>query len=785
MHDPKTNTRERRINEILAAWYAQVEAGGDLDPSDVLRANPDLKDDLASFFAARSDFERQARAVLPGADTTAPAGELPPELADHPRYRVRRLLGRGGMGAVYQAEHALMERPVALKVLRPGLLPDPDAVARFHQEVKAAARLQHPNIVAALDADQAGEVTFLVMEYVEGQSLSERIAAHGPLPAEEACEYVRQAALGLQHAHEQGMVHRDVKPHNLMLTPQGQVKVLDLGLARLVSEQAPVGSTDSTVQRVEESAPGLTGPGVVMGTLDYVAPEQARDARSADARADVYSLGSTLYFLLTGRLPFPAPNATEKLARLLSEGPPSLAGLRPDLPVRLAAAVARMMARAPEDRYQTARAVADALAPFTRPAARRRRWPWVAVGLVLTGLAATGAALSIPERGQQQAEPAPGPEPEPVAPSPPVPKPVAKPKAPSPPVQPTAPLDDRWQVVAQLKSPRLKKAFLVRDFRAVALRPPYVYSINAATFDSGDLVVFRLPAAEPKPGAALLEIEDCAIVEKAGDGGDLCVVGDTLLCTDRGGLNVFSLADPASPKLVKRVGPAPQPRLSQSLVRHGKLGCLVGQTGNTSPATHLSIFDLSQPTEPRHVSLSQLEPRAWCGCGVGKYLYLGSYKEWPHDRNGVAVIDIGDPEVPREAGFVATERPYHVFAAGKELLSVSAGAVQRLSLADPVRPAPLGSLLRLREGHGRAGLGAALVEARGHRRLACLHHVFAVEEKGPREVFNYGCFNIGSAVPHHGRGRDGYVVVPTQGYVYVLWCVGLRRQGKRHGGVDG
>src|SRR5262249_21197309 len=166
---------------------------------------------------------------------------FPPELERHPRYRVAALVGRGGMGTVYRAEHTLMGRPVALKVIDPRLLEHAGSLARFRQEVMAAARLSHPNIVIAYDAEQAGAHHFLVMEFVEGTNLADYLRTRGRLGAGEACAYVRQAALGLQHAFAKGMVHRDIKPHNLMLTPDGQVKVLDFGLARFVSEPLPEG----------------------------------------------------------------------------------------------------------------------------------------------------------------------------------------------------------------------------------------------------------------------------------------------------------------------------------------------------------------------------------------------------------------------------------------------------------------------------------------------------------------------------------------------------------------
>ncbi len=292
----------------------------------------------------------------PLAPATAPAGgAIPAALADHPRYRVLKTLGGGGMGTVYLAEHKMMKRPVALKALRPELTAQAGLAERFRREVEAAARVTHPNIVAAHDADQAGDCLFLVMEYVEGIDLARWLKEHGPLPVAEACDSVRQAALGLQYAHEQGMVHRDLKPHNLMRTASGQVKVLDFGLARMV-------------QLAQE---GGTVSGMVLGTPDYMAPEQANDAHSADIRADVYSLGCTLYQLLSGQVPFPGGGLLDKLRRHAQEQPESLARLRPDLPAGLVRVIDRMLAKNPAQRYQTPAEVVAALEPFCRPSERK------------------------------------------------------------------------------------------------------------------------------------------------------------------------------------------------------------------------------------------------------------------------------------------------------------------------------------------------------------------------------------------------------------------------------
>jgi formylglycine-generating enzyme required for sulfatase activity len=296
---------------------------------------------------------------------------VPPELANHPKFRVVRELGRGGMGVIYLAQHRVLDKPFALKVINSAALNSAEALARFHAEARAAAKLDHPNIARTHDADQAGDLHFLVMEFIEGHSLAQLLARKGRLPVASACRCVRQAALGLQLAFEAGMVHRDIKPQNLMLTPKGLVKVLDFGLARLRGEAT--------------RGPRLTQVDSFMGTPEYVAPEQATDARSADTRADIYSLGCTLYALLTGRPPFQEDTMVKLvLAHIEKEARP-LHEVRPDVPPELSAVVAKMLAKDLSQRYQRPVEVALALVPFIKAGGK----PSVVGGTVSSGVPAT------------------------------------------------------------------------------------------------------------------------------------------------------------------------------------------------------------------------------------------------------------------------------------------------------------------------------------------------------------------------------------------------------------
>jgi serine/threonine-protein kinase len=272
-------------------------------------------------------------------------------------YVLMERLGEGGMGQVFKARHRRMDRVAALKVIRREKLGNPEAIRRFFREVQAAAALDHPNIVAAYDADEVSGVYFFAMEYVEGKDLGRLVKEKGPLKFGKACEYMRQASLGLQHAFEKGMVHRDIKPSNIIVRGSATrheggptVKILDMGVARVVGACA------------DEEAEPLTQVHSVLGTPDFIAPEQAADSRAADIRSDLYSLGCTFHYILTGQVPFPAESPMEKLLKHHLEEPPRVEALRPDVPRGVARLVRRLMAKPPADRPQTPAEVAGLLA---------------------------------------------------------------------------------------------------------------------------------------------------------------------------------------------------------------------------------------------------------------------------------------------------------------------------------------------------------------------------------------------------------------------------------------
>jgi WD40 repeat protein/tRNA A-37 threonylcarbamoyl transferase component Bud32 len=288
------------------------------------------------------------------------ADQPPPALPD---FEILEEIGRGGMGIVYRARQLADQQIVAVKVIRKDRLQHEEAVRRFRREAQAAARLSHPHIVKVFDSDRAGATHYLVMEYVNGITLERHVEQQGLLTIAQACDFIRQAALGLQHAHEQALVHRDIKPSNLMVTPAPaaddpptaayQVKLLDMGVARVLQ----LGG-----QSPGESLSTLTQGGSVIGTADYVAPEQLEDPHGADIRADLYSVGCTFYFLLTGQVPFPGGSLLSKLDKQRWHAPTALTHLRADIPPAVARVVEKLMAKRPADRCQTPGELAETLA---------------------------------------------------------------------------------------------------------------------------------------------------------------------------------------------------------------------------------------------------------------------------------------------------------------------------------------------------------------------------------------------------------------------------------------
>jgi hypothetical protein len=381
---PETpDAAEQRWQFLDACWEARVCGGSQPTAS----WKPDDMGDLGEELDLLQRLDEARRCLnedsqVEARSQPAPAAELPAgfRLGE---CVIEELLGQGGMGEVYLAQHEQLRCPVAVKVLPESLSGDREAQERFRRGLQAQARIPpHRNLAAAMHASYQDGRLYLVMEYVPGRDLKEVVRDEGPLPLSRACDYVRQAALGLAHAHKHGIVHRDVKPSNLMITPDGTIKILDLGLARLMLPEAP--SADTT----------LTGSGVVLGTPDYLAPEQAQSAARADARSDLYSLGCTFYYLLSGKVLFGGHTTViEKLAAHAGEAPRPIRELRPDVPPAIAAIVHTLLAKKPEDRYPSAEALVAALDAAGEPWLVRRRWAvlaGVAAVLLLTAAGVVG-----------------------------------------------------------------------------------------------------------------------------------------------------------------------------------------------------------------------------------------------------------------------------------------------------------------------------------------------------------------------------------------------------------
>jgi len=341
-----------------------------------------IQDLISAAIVVQEDWERLSRSIRDNVLACSELDQLLPMLTQHRlitpyqarriesgtvsglvmgNYRILDRLGAGGMSVVFKAEQLALRREVAIKVLVSSSLEEPKIISRFRSEIRAVAKLQHPNIVTAIDAGvfsnddpQSVPTHYFVMEYVPGQDLEEYVRERGALPVDHACDLIQQIASALDEANAHQLVHRDIKPSNIRVTPEGQAKLVDFGLARQWESRQ-------------------TQTGTVLGTIDFMAPEQARDAAAVDIRADVYALGGTLFWCITGHVPFPAVGKPiAELIRRMNQAPPSARAIRGDLPAELDTVLARMMANNPNDRYQNPRAVISALLPFLKRASARR-----------------------------------------------------------------------------------------------------------------------------------------------------------------------------------------------------------------------------------------------------------------------------------------------------------------------------------------------------------------------------------------------------------------------------
>jgi serine/threonine protein kinase len=486
----------------LAAHVEKVRAAGTLPANPSLMAGLLVRDGLLTHFQAEQFLQGKWRRFTIG------------------KYKVLERLGQGGMGSVYLCEHKLMRRRVAVKVLPTNKAEDTSSLERFYREARAVAALDHPNIVRAYDIDQDDKLHFLVMEHVDGSSLQEIIKKAGPLEVLRACHYIRQAALGLQHAHETaGLVHRDIKPGNILVDRNGIVKILDMGLARFFHDE-----DDLLTKKFEEN---------VLGTADYLAPEQALDSHSVDIRADIYSLGATFYFCLTGRTPFAEGTVAQKLIWHQTRQPKPLRSLRTDVPDGIVSIIDKMMAKDAAQRYPTPAAVAEALAPWTQtpiPPPPDNEMPQLSLAAMggAMGDSGVGSGTKSPSSGDlgptprkmwqvaSTATPAPPISPAPRTPATP-PTPPSSPRevrtsrpASPPPAPATAPLSS-----APITPPNPPVPAPTARIPPPASSPPAPATTSSAP-NNGTIPSTRAPTSEPAPPEEAVSWADLA----ADDSGD-------------------------------------------------------------------------------------------------------------------------------------------------------------------------------------------------------------------------------------------------------------------------
>ncbi|MGE3803645.1 MAG: serine/threonine-protein kinase [Gemmataceae bacterium] len=417
--------------------------------------------------------------------------------ADHfflNHYKILERIGKGRMAGVFKAVHNL-GHTVAIKVLPPSKTRDPQSFGRFQRESKMALKLKHPNVVRSFHVGHTNNLHYLVMEYLEGETLEDVLKRRGKLPPAEGVRIVHQALSGLQHIHQQGLIHRDLEPGNLMLVPNGPpnadstlnttVKILDIGLGRTLFDEKEPGQEDAQ----------LTTEGAVIGCPDYLAPEQARDARKVDIRADIYSLGCILYHELSGQVPFPDKSPFQQIVRHATEPLKPIRDLVPSVPEPLQQVINKMMAKDPKDRYATPEQVAQALTPFL-PGPEKSK----------PADAAPQAYLNWVDKQQVEDDPAP-PAPTPVTPVVPVVPVPAVGKMPPAAIRPQ-PAPSTPAAVANAAAPQIVA------IPAPPLSPPLVPSAPApvplppvpARSGAGGL-----PVAAPLPAGAVADVDDADV----------------------------------------------------------------------------------------------------------------------------------------------------------------------------------------------------------------------------------------------------------------------------------